>query len=292
MQAVAGDSRIEANEVQLKTAQTLYDLAVSRKSAGFIPGIEVLRAQVQMQAQQQRLIVARNDFAKQKLNLAQAIGLPLGQDFQLADKMSFVPMADVTVEGAEQDAYRNRGDYQSALAQVRAAEDERRSAARQNAPSMNLNADYGDIGQHPTSSHGTFSVALSLRIPVFQGREVEAMIMSANARLAQQKAELESLHARVYYEIQSALLDIKSAEDRVQVAKSNLELANQQVVQAQDRFSSGVESNIEVVQAQDALAAATENYISSLYAHNIAKVYLAQATGMAEAGYDRFLRGK
>jgi outer membrane protein TolC len=157
---------------------------------------------------------------------------------------------------------------------------------------MNLNADYGDIGQHPTSSHGTFSVALSLRIPVFQGREVEAMIMSADARLAQQKAELESLRARVYYEIQSALLDIKSAEDRVQVAKSNLDLANQQVVQAQDRFSSGVESNIEVVQAQDALAAATEDYISSLYAHNIAKVYLAQAMGMAEAGYDRFLRGK
>ena len=116
--------------------------------------------------------------------------------------------------------------------------------------------------------------------------------MSADARLAQQKAALESLRARVYYEIQSALLDIKSAEDRVQVAKSNLELANQQVVQAQDRFSSGVESNIEVVQAQDALAAATEDYISSLYAHNIAKVSLAQAMGMAEAGYDRFLRGK
>jgi outer membrane protein TolC len=292
MQAVAGNSRIEANEVQLKTAQTLYDLAVSRKSAGFIPGIEVLRAQVQMQAQQQRLIVARNDFAKQKLKLAQAIGLPLGQDFQLTDQMSFAPMVDITVEGAEQDAYRNRGDYQSAMAQVRAAEDERRSVARLSAPSMNLNADYGDIGQHPTSSHGTFSVSLSLRIPVFQGREVEAMIMSADARLAQQKAELESLRARVYYEIQSALLDIKSAEERVQVAKSNLELANQQVAQAQDRFSLGIESNIEVVQAQDALATATEDYISSLYAQNIAKVYLAQAMGMAEAGYDRFLRGK
>ena len=292
MQAVAGNSRIEANEVQLKTARTLYDLAVSRKNAGFIPGIEVLRAQVQMQAQQQRLIVARNDFAKQKLNLAQAIGLPLGQEFQLTDQLSFAPMTDLSVEGAEQDAYKNRGDYQSALALVRAAEDERRSVIRQNAPSMDLNADYGDIGQHPTSSHGTFTVALSLRIPVFQGREVEAQIMGADARLAQQKAVLESLHARVYYEIQSALLDIKSAEDRVQVAKSNLELANQQVAQAQDRFSSGVESNIEVVQAQDALAAATEDYISSLYAHNIAKVSLAQAMGMAETSYDRFMHGK
>ena len=206
--------------------------------------------------------------------------------------MSFAPLMDITVEGAEQDAYRNRGDYQSALARVRAAEDERRSVARQNAPSMNINADYGDIGQHPTSSHGTFSVALSLRIPVFQGREVEARVMSADARLAQQKAQLESLRASVYYEIQSALLDIKSTEDRVQVAKSNLELANQQAGQAQDRFATGVESNIEVVQAQDALAAATEDYISSLYAHNIAKVCLAQAMGMAETGYDKFLRGK
>ena len=292
MQAVAGSSRIEANQTQLKTAQALYELAVSRRSAGFIPGIEVLRAQVQMQTQRQRLIVTQNDFAKQKLSLAQAIGLPMGQEFQLTDPVSYTPLAAVTLEDALKDAYQYRGDYQSASVQVKSAEDARRAAVAQRAPSLDLNADYGDIGRRPFKSHGSFSLAVSLRIPVFQGRETEARILQADAQLEQRKADLESLRARIYYEVQTAFLDLKSSEERVLVAKSGLDLANQQLLQAQDRFAAGVESNIEVVQAQDALATATENYISSLYTHNIAKASLAAAMGMAESGYEKFLRGK
>jgi outer membrane protein TolC len=292
LQAHNGSSRIEAARAQLKTAQSLYDLAVSRKNAGFVSGIEVLRAQVQMQGQQQRLIVAENEFAKQKLNLAQAVGLPLGQQFDLTEEIPFAPLTGLTPDAAVQEAYRNRGDYQGALARVQAAEDLRRAATRQRLPSLDLNANYGDLGPRPSTSHGTFAVALNLRVPIFQGRETEARILEADVQLEQQKAELESLRARIHYEIQTALLDLKSSEDRVLVAKSNLDLATEQVVQAQDRFAAGVASNIEVVLAQDALAVATEDHIASLYAHNLAKAALAQAIGAAESGYARFLHGK
>jgi outer membrane protein TolC len=292
MQAVNGSSRIEAAKAQLKTAQALYDLAVSRRNAGFVPGIEVLRAQVQMQTQQQRLLVAQNEFAKQKLNLAQAVGLPLGQEFDLTDPIPYSPLADVTLDSSVQDAYRCRGDFQGALAKVQAAEISRRAAVRQKMPSLDFNAHYGDTGQRPTMSHGTFAVVFSLRLPIFQGRETEAKILESDSQLQQQKADLESLRARIYYEIRTAFLDLKSSEERVSVAKSNLDLVTEQVNQAQDRFAAGVASNIEVVQAQDALAMATEDHITSLYAHNLAKIALAEAMGMAESGYERFLQGK
>ena len=292
MQAVAANSRIEAAHTQLRTAETLYELAQNRKTAGFAAGIEVLRAQVQLQAQQQRLMVADNEFAKSKLSLAQAIGLPIGQEFQLTDSIPYEPLDALGLEDAVQEGLRSRGDYQSQLSRVKAAELSRRAASRQRMPSLDLSANYGDIGQRPTSSHGSFGVAVSLRIPVFQGREIEARILEADAQLEQQKAFLESLRARIHYEIRTAFLDLKSAEDRVRVARSSLDLANEQVVQAQDRFAAGVASNIEVVQAQDALAVADENYISSVYAHNLAKAALAGAMGVAEIGYEGFLQGR
>jgi len=68
--------------------------------------------------------------------------------------------------------------------------------------------------------------------------------------------------------------------------------SNQTVVQARDRFSAGVVDNLEVIQAQEALAAANESYISSLYAHNIAKVELAHAIGFAEEGVKQYLKGR
>jgi hypothetical protein len=46
------------------------------------------------------------------------------------------------------------------------------------------------------------------------------------------------------------------------------------------------------VQAQEARAAAEENYISSLFAHNFAKLTLARSLGVAEDATKRFLGGK
>jgi outer membrane protein TolC len=292
MQTTTAASRVDVNQAQLHTAQVLYDLAVNRHDAGFIPGIEVIRAQVQMQAQQQRLILAQNDLAKQKLSLAQAIGLPLGQEFQLSDPFPYAPLEAITIEDALQNAYGSRGDYLSGQAQVKAAEEARQAAVRLKLPTADFNANYGDIGQRPWQSHGTFVVQLGVRVPIFQGGEIESRIQAADAQLAQQKADLESLRARIYYEIKASFLDLKSSQDRVAVAKSNLDLANQQVAQAQDRFMTGVVSNIEVVQAQDALALATEDYLSSVFMHNLAKANLAEAMGVAETDYQKFLHGK
>jgi outer membrane protein TolC len=62
------------------------------------------------------------------------------------------------------------------------------------------------------------------------------------------------------------------------------------MTQARDRFTAGVADNLEVVQAQEAVAAANESYISSLYAHNLAKVELARAVGFAEEGVRQYLQ--
>ncbi len=292
LQAVASKSRIDATHAQVNTAQVLYDLAVDQKAAGVVPGIEVLRAQVELQAQQQRLIVAEDQFAKDKLSLARAIGLPLGQEFRPTDDMSFTPIPMMSLDEAVQRAQKERPDFQSAQARVRSAELDRKAARAGCLPTVDFSADYGDIGQRPWASHGTFTVTTSVRFPIFQGRSVEARVLEADAALRQREAELEDLRGRIHYDVQNAFLDLKSAADRVQVAQSAIKLANEQVLQSQDRFRAGVTNNVEVVQAQEALATASENHISSLQAHSAAKLALAKAMGISETAYEQFLRGK
>ena len=74
------------------------------------------------------------------------------------------------------------------------------------------------------------------------------------------------------------------------MAQGSVDLAGQTLTQARDRFTAGVTDNLEVVQAQEAVASANESYISSLYAHNLAKVALARATGFAEQGVRQYLQ--
>ena len=75
------------------------------------------------------MLSAENQYAKQKLNLARAIGLPIGQEFALTDKIPYGPLESVTPEEARARAYSSRSDYRSAMAQVRAAERARKAAA-------------------------------------------------------------------------------------------------------------------------------------------------------------------
>jgi outer membrane protein TolC len=124
---------------------------------------------------------------------------------------------------------------------------------------------------------------------VFQGGRIRANIEQGNALVAQRRAEYENLRGQIDADVRSAFLDLRSASRQVEVARSNLDLARQQVQQSQDRFAAGVTNNVEVVQAQDALALASENYIASLYAFNAAKAALARARGDAEESIIRFL---
>jgi outer membrane protein TolC len=292
LEAIAEAARVETAEAQVKTAQTLYDRSVDQQKAGVSPAIDTLRAQVELQSRQQQLIVARNDFAKQKLALSRIIGLALGQEFILTDKAPYDMLVPPTLEESLRRAYAARADYQAALAQARAAELSRRAASAELYPTFDLEGDFGDIGVNPGTSNGTFHVAGTVTVPIFQGGKTHADVLQAEAELRQAKARLEDLRGQIDNDVRTALLDLNAASDQVQVARSTVDLAEQTLTQAQDRFTAGVTDNLEVVQAQESVASAHENYISSLYAHNLAKVELARALGNAEQGVKQYLKGK
>lgn len=292
LQALSDASRVESVTAQVQTAQALYDQALNLKNAGMTAGIDVLRAQVELQAQQQRLLVAQNDYDKQLLTLARTIGLPMGQDFKLADAMPQSAPVPITFEDALKRAYEKRSDYQQAQAQVRAAELQVKAAKAERYPELGVSGDYGVLGNAPASSHGTFTAAAGVSIPVFQGRKIEADITQADAVLQQQQAQLDDLRQRIEYEVRTAFLDANAATAQLKVATAALEVARDQVTQSRDRFSAGVTNTVEVVQAQEQRATAEENFINSLYAHNIAKLNLARAIGVAEEATKRFLGGQ
>ncbi len=291
LQALAGAARRDAVQAQFSTAKTLYEQAVDLKHAGVSPGIDVLRAQVEMQAQQQRLLAVGNDFDKQKLQLARVIGLPVAQEFELTDTVPFQPAPAISFDQAMETAYKNRSDYQAALSLEHAAEAGKRAAEAERLPSLGINGDYGDVGITPGSSHGTFTATAGLRIPVFQGGKVRGDVLQAEALLKQRRSELEDLRSRMEFEVRTAFLDLKVAADLVQVAQSTIGLAQEQLRQAQDRFAAGVANNIDVVEAQESVATANDNYISSLNSFNLSKLSLARAMGVAETATQRYLGG-
>ena len=286
---IAAAARVDAAQAEVETAQALYSKARDQLTAGVSPAIDALRAQVEAQTRQQQLIVSRNAYAKQKLTLARTIGLPPGQEFNVTDKAPYEPLTAMSVEQALERAYRSRPDYQAALEQVRGAERLRQAATAEHLPSLNVDGNYGAAGVNVGNSHGVFQVGATLAIPVFAGGRTHADVLEAESELRQARQQLDNLRGQIDYEVRAALLDLNAAAQQVEVARRNLDLANQTLVQARDRFTAGVADNLEVVEAQDTVASANESYISGLYAHNLAKVSLARAIGFGEEGVKQYL---
>ena len=217
---ITSAARVDAIQAELNTAQALYDRASDQKRAGTVAGIDVLRADVQRQTEQQRLLAQKNEVEKDKLALARAIGLPPGQAFNMTDVLAFTPLATALPDLLKQ-AYDRRPDFRGAQANVRAAEYAIEAAHSEHYwPSVVVSADYGDIGRTFANSHGTYSIVAGVRVPIYAGGRARSDIEQAEAVLRNKKNVLEDLRGRIDYEVRNALLDLQSAADQVAVAET------------------------------------------------------------------------
>jgi outer membrane protein TolC len=289
---IAGSSRVHALRAQVETDQAIYARTADQKRAGTAAAIDVLRTNVELQQEQQQLIAQENQVAKDKLALGRVIGLPPGQQVEIADTQPYSPLAAMTPDQALRTAYEQRADFQSAKASVRAADDSVAAARAERYPNLGVAADYGDVGTTPNNSHGTFTFQAFAKFNIFDGGRISGDIVKARSALKQRQDELADLGGQIDYQVRAALLDIQSAADQVAVARSNLDLANQTLTQAQDRYASGVTDTIEVVLVQGSVAVANDNLIGALYAHNLAKVELARSLGSTEQQIQKFMEVK
>lgn len=292
LEVIEAGSRIEAQEAQVRNANALNDQAHDQVEAGTAPRIDLTRTEVQLHTEQYNLSVARNNFAVAKLNLGRAIGLPLGQEFELADQLPYSDINPPSLEDALATAYRSRSDLRSALDSQRSAQEKLSAAKGERYPVIATSTDYGDVGQTFGHSHGTFSFQAGVSVPIFTGGRIKGDITQADGELRQRKAETENLRGQIDYDVRTAFLNLNAAKDQVAVAKQNVDLANENLTRSKDRFTSGVTDSVEVVQAEQSLASANDQYITSLYSHNFAKLALARALGEARSNFDQYLGGK
>ena len=286
---VAYESRVDTAQADFQTAQALYQLAEDEEVAGLAPNIDTLRARVELQARQEALIQAQNDLEKQRIALLRVIGLPVTQKFRLVNRVPYYPIPEIELDRVYDLALQTRPDYQAALAQLKAAQFNRSAAWKERLPALGLSGEYGVLGYTPNSTSPNWTAAASILVPIFQAGRTHADVVLAEAQLKQSQALVDDLRGRIQQEIQNAILDLRAAAQQVDVATTGLQYAKAALEQSQDRFAAGVTNNVEVIQAQEALASANDQYISSLYAHNIAKVLLARAMGNAEQTVRQYL---
>ena len=178
-------------------------------------------------------------------------------------------------------AAEKRKDLAALLEQLAAAHAVRKAATAERLPVLSAAVDYGDIGVTLNQSHGTVDAAGQVSVPLFREFGLRGDAEMAQAQLDNVQAQYNDKQMRVESEVRDALLDIAAAQKMVEVARSSVELANEVLSEAQQRYANGVSDNLAVSQAQQSVAQANDQLVVSLYRHNVAKLSLARAVGAA-----------
>ncbi|WP_353065173.1 TolC family protein [Tunturibacter psychrotolerans] len=287
--ALADASQIANAQALEKADEVAYEQAKASHEAGVGTNLDELRARVQLQTQQQALINDENAFAKDKIALNRLIALPADQDITLTDTAPYGEFAQLPLEDAKKLAYERRKDLLSLQAQLEVAVKARKAVRAERLPVLSFDGYYGVLGEIGSLYHGVFTATGKVSVPVFQEGQLRGESEVADAQMIGLRHQIESLRVTIEQQIRSAMLDVQSSNDLVKVAKSNVDLATQELQDATDRFSAGVDDNLPVVEAQATLAQAQSTLVNTLYQYNQSKLRLARNTGVVESQYKVYL---
>jgi outer membrane protein TolC len=290
LQTIAAKARVVAAHEQVETAAALYRQTQQSREQGISAQIDVNRSQVQLLVQQQRLATVENDLSRQKINLARLTGLPANDKFDITDEVPYSPAPPLAVDDAVKQSLDARSDLKAAETQVRAAERAKTAAKDERLPSLAISGDYGTIGPRFDEARSTFTFAASLKVPIWQGGRAAGDLQQADATLDQRKAEVVDLRGQIESEIRNSYLDLQAAASQLELAKSNQQLARETLRLTREKFDAGVSTSVEVTQAENDVASSDLDYITSLFAHNLAKLSLAREMGNADKKLDDYLK--
>ena len=277
--ALRAEAHLEAVRANRSLAEALLELAEEQKAAGTGTGIEVTRARVQLSNERQRVLVAENELRQAHLQLLRSIGLGLDATVELADRLSYEPVAPQTVGQALERALHARADLQVLRRRQEAARLSYDAARLERWPSLAGFADYGTIGTRADNASPTRTYGVQVRVPLFDGGRRDARRAENRSLLEQERLRVKDLVQQIDLEVRLALDGLASAEEQLKVAGEGLELADSELAQARRRYQAGLASSIEITDAQTRLARARDNRTAALYGFNLARINLAQATG-------------
>jgi outer membrane protein TolC len=269
----------EAQEANLKNAQTVQDAAEARLHEGLATLPDVLEA---------RSAAAQADYDLQAAigateiahgDLATALGISPTSKFQVESIQNLTIPQDLTdtVENSIDRALMQRPDLMQQVEQLRAAGAEIKAAKTAYLPMLSFDGSGGEARIYAQQNLGpglygpglysptqeTWDARLSLTWNLFDGFARENRLAKAKADQKQAAAEVDAVRDQVENQVWSAYSTAWTALRQQKAAAALLAAASESYDAALQSYNYGVRSQIDVVSAQRALAVARTADVSA-----------------------------
>jgi len=262
-----------------------YKQAQDMMAQGMLTQSDVLSAKVQVSNSQLMLLNAENTVRLAAVALNNVLGVPLTTEYSITSTPQAGDTTMPQLNNLLQQALDRRNELQSLKLKYQAADAAVAAAWGAYLPQISVFGDYyyqrpNQRIQPPIDAFkNTWDAGVQVSLPIWNWGQTQAKVDEAQAQREQTEwAEKQTADA-VYLDVTQSFLSFKQAKDKITVAQTAVNDAEESYRISDQKFKVGLVTNTDLMDAEVALLQAKLNYSQALTDLEIARVNLEEATG-------------
>ncbi len=282
---------VYVNEDNLKWNQRNLETVVERNKLGAVTQADVYAAQVQAGNAQLGVITAKNNFETAKSNLLYYLGLNVLESYSFSDSLTEHDLSILKTNIGQEyqnissmvaQALNNRSDYKSAMLDYQSAQEGITVARSGYFPTLSNNISYSLNSNRLNDllDSRTYSVGLSLNIPIFSGFSVDNRVELAEVNAMNKKVDLDDLQRQIKQNIQTTYLNLQAAEQGLEVSRNTVKSSDENLKTSQEKYSLGSGTLLDVLTASYNYTNARTNFINAEFQYIVLNEQLQYYLGV------------
>ena len=269
---------VDVVEQSLVQVEKRYELAREQKAAGVTTRLEVIRANVQVVNTRSQQIQAQNQHKLAEENFKLILGLPLDEPVSIDGKL-YAELKSVNIDQAVTIALKRRPEIQQIEMQKQIGERQIEVAKAGNKPKFAAFGDYIFNDTERQSLDTSWSVGLSMQVPIFDGFATRARVNQARVNLDQIRTNKNQLLDSIKLEVKSTVFDLEAAQKLIEAQEGIVEQAAEGLRIANVQHEAGLITGVELTDVELSHTQAQVNRLQAIHDYIIAIARLERAIG-------------
>ncbi len=268
--------QVAQEEVQLYEAHK-HD-AEARFNAGVVTKNEVLQADVTLADSRQRLVTAENLHSIRASRINSLLLKPLNEQVQ-AEEVEASPASGITLEQAWAIAEAESAELKDMDAKIASMEENLRATQAEYLPTVYLSGGYEYQENRYMVHQDNWSLIAGVNINLYSGGASNSRVQMTRSEVRSLQLTRDKLLDSVRLQVKSAYLDLQSSAQKIEVTKTAVEQAQENLRLQRLRYQEGVATATDVLDAVTLLSTAESNSWKALYGLKRAEANLLYAMG-------------
>jgi outer membrane protein TolC len=226
------------------------------------------------------LIDAKSTVRTALATLKADMGMPYTNDLQLVPAIMGAAETLPATADAVATALATRPDIQAQQATVRARRHAVAVARAARGPVLEVAGQAAESYPDWNDTRSSVSLSAGLTWPLFDGGNTAAAQDAAAANLTSSEADLQALADQVTLEVQSALIGLESAAEKIRATDEAVIAATARLRSAEVKYQEGLGILLEVTDARQALTSAEADAVRARFSYQVGRIALQRAMGV------------